>query len=88
VEKELPLKLEDATGSEGSGMFWENGPFVYPIPEEKTISARFGRRGLHYAHRPATSAPHHRAGRHKHRRMHSSLIALWSSELKSLQSRY
>ncbi len=36
VEKELPLKLEDSTGSEGSGMVWENGLFVYrtgkPLP--------------------------------------------------------
>jgi hypothetical protein len=36
VEKELPLKLEDATRSEGSGMVWENGLFVYrtgrPLP--------------------------------------------------------
>ncbi len=29
VEKELPLKLEDATRSEGSGMVWENGLFIY-----------------------------------------------------------
>ena len=28
VAKELPLKLEDATRSEGSGMVWENGLFV------------------------------------------------------------
>ena len=36
LEKELPLKLEDATRSEGSGMVWENGLFVYrtgrPLP--------------------------------------------------------
>src|SRR6266581_6104108 len=36
VEKELPLKLEDATRTEGSGMVWENGLFVYrtgrPLP--------------------------------------------------------
>ena len=36
VEKELPLKLEDANCSEGSGMVWENGLFVYrtgrPLP--------------------------------------------------------
>ena len=36
VENELPLKLEDAAGSEGSGMVWENGLFVYrtgrPLP--------------------------------------------------------
>jgi len=36
VEKELPPKLEDATRSEGSGMIWENGLFVYrtgrPLP--------------------------------------------------------
>ncbi len=36
VERELPLKLEDATLSEGSGMVWENGLFVYrtgrPLP--------------------------------------------------------
>jgi hypothetical protein len=29
VEHESPLKLEDATCSEGSGMVWENGLFVY-----------------------------------------------------------
>jgi hypothetical protein len=28
VEKELPLKLEAAARSEGSGMVWENGLFV------------------------------------------------------------
>jgi hypothetical protein len=36
VEKELPLKLEDATQSESSGMIWEDGLFVYstgrPLP--------------------------------------------------------
>ena len=36
VEKELQLKLEDATRSEDSGMVWENGLFVYrtgrPLP--------------------------------------------------------
>jgi len=36
VEKELPLKLEDATRSEGSGMVLENGLIVYrtgrPLP--------------------------------------------------------
>jgi hypothetical protein len=36
VQKELPLKLEDATRSEASGMVWENGLFVYrtgrPLP--------------------------------------------------------
>lgn len=36
VEHELPLKLEDATRSEGSGMVWENELFVYrtgrPLP--------------------------------------------------------
>ncbi len=36
VERELPHKLEDATRSEGSGMVWENGLFVYrtdrPLP--------------------------------------------------------
>ncbi len=36
VERELPLKLEDAARSEGSGMVWENGLFVYrtgrPLP--------------------------------------------------------
>jgi len=36
VEKELPLKLEDAPASEGSGMVWEKGLFVYrtgrPLP--------------------------------------------------------
>ena len=29
MEKEFSLKLEDATRSEGSGMVWENGLFVY-----------------------------------------------------------
>ena len=36
VERELPLKLEDAPPSEGSGMVWENGLYVYrtgrPLP--------------------------------------------------------
>jgi hypothetical protein len=36
VEKELPLKLEDAAREEGSGMVWENGLLVYstgrPLP--------------------------------------------------------
>ncbi len=36
VERELPLKEEDAPRSEGSGMVWENGLFVYrtgrPLP--------------------------------------------------------
>jgi hypothetical protein len=36
VEHELPLKLEDATSLEGTGMVWENGLFVYrtgrPLP--------------------------------------------------------
>jgi len=36
VEHALPLKLEDATSSEGSGMVWESGLFVYrtgrPLP--------------------------------------------------------
>jgi hypothetical protein len=36
VERELPPKPEDATSSEGSGMVWENGLFVYrtgrPLP--------------------------------------------------------
>ena len=36
VENQLPLKLDDATRSEGSGMVWENGLFVYrtgrPLP--------------------------------------------------------
>jgi hypothetical protein len=36
VERELPLKLEDAARSQGSGMVWENGLFVYrtgkPLP--------------------------------------------------------
>ena len=36
VERELPLKEEDAARSEGSGMVWENGLFVYrtgrPLP--------------------------------------------------------
>jgi len=29
VQKELPLQQEQATGSETSGMVWENGLFVY-----------------------------------------------------------
>ncbi len=36
VENELPLKLKDAVRSEGSGMVWESGLFVYrtgkPLP--------------------------------------------------------
>jgi hypothetical protein len=36
VKNKLPLTLEDATRSEGSGMVWENGLFVYrtgrPLP--------------------------------------------------------
>jgi hypothetical protein len=36
LEKELPVKLEDAARSEGSGMVWENGLLVYrtgrPLP--------------------------------------------------------
>jgi hypothetical protein len=36
VEKELPLKLEDAAHSEASGMVWEDGLFIYrtgtPLP--------------------------------------------------------
>ena len=36
VEHELPLKLKGATRSEGSGMVWEDGLFVYrtgrPLP--------------------------------------------------------
>jgi hypothetical protein len=36
VENQLPLKLEDAARSQGSGMVWENGLFVYrtggPLP--------------------------------------------------------
>lgn len=36
VEKELPVKPEDGTHLEGSGMVWENGLFVYrtgrPLP--------------------------------------------------------
>jgi len=36
VENRLPLKLEDATRSEGSGMVWEHGLIVYrtgrPLP--------------------------------------------------------
>jgi hypothetical protein len=36
VEKELPLKPEDASRQEGSGMVWENGLYVYrtgrPLP--------------------------------------------------------
>lgn len=37
MEKKLPLKLEDATGSEGSGMIWENGPFVYPFRRKRRV---------------------------------------------------
>lgn len=37
VEKELPLKQEAPARSEGSGMVWENGLFVYrtgrPLPQ-------------------------------------------------------
>jgi len=36
VERELPLAEGEAAGSEGSGMIWENGLFVYrtgkPLP--------------------------------------------------------
>jgi len=36
VERELPLQEGGAAGSEGSGMVWENGLFVYrtgkPLP--------------------------------------------------------
>jgi hypothetical protein len=36
VGHELPVKLEDTTRPEGSGMVWENGLFVYrtgnPLP--------------------------------------------------------
>jgi hypothetical protein len=36
AENQLPLKLEEATRSEGCGMVWENGLFVYrtgrPLP--------------------------------------------------------
>jgi methionine salvage enolase-phosphatase E1 len=36
VEKELPAKPQDATSSQGSGMVWEDGLFVYrtgrPLP--------------------------------------------------------
>jgi hypothetical protein len=36
VENQLPVKAEDDNGSEGSGMVWENGLFVYrtgrPLP--------------------------------------------------------
>jgi hypothetical protein len=36
VQKEAPLQTENATGSEGSGMVWENGLLVYrtgePLP--------------------------------------------------------
>ncbi len=36
VENQLPLKLDDATRSECSGMVWESGLFVYrtgrPLP--------------------------------------------------------
>lgn len=43
VENQLPLKLEDATRSEGSGMVWENGLFVYrtgkPLPSREVDNA-------------------------------------------------
>jgi hypothetical protein len=36
VENQLPPKPEDRAGSEGSGMVWENGLFIYrtgrPLP--------------------------------------------------------
>ena len=36
VERELPVKPDDSNPSEGSGMVWENGLFVYrtgrPLP--------------------------------------------------------
>jgi hypothetical protein len=36
VERELPVRAEDASRSEDSGMVWENGLFVYrtgrPLP--------------------------------------------------------
>jgi hypothetical protein len=38
VEKELPLKLEDATRSEGSGMVWENGLFCLPYRQAASIA--------------------------------------------------
>ncbi len=37
VQKELPLKLEDASGSEGGGMVWENGLFVYRTGRPLTV---------------------------------------------------
>jgi hypothetical protein len=43
VERELPLKLEGSIRSEGSGMVWENGLFVYrtgrPLPYRKVDDA-------------------------------------------------
>jgi hypothetical protein len=37
VENQLTLNLEETPGSEGSGMVWENGLFVYrtgrPLPQ-------------------------------------------------------
>jgi hypothetical protein len=39
VEKELPLKLEDGTRSEGSGMVWESGLFVYRTGRPLPLSA-------------------------------------------------
>ena len=36
VKREIPLRAEDATRTEGSGMVWEDGLFVYrtgrPLP--------------------------------------------------------
>ena len=43
VEKELPLMPEDAPRSEGSGMVWEDGLFVYrtgrPLPSRAVVDA-------------------------------------------------
>jgi len=43
VERELPLKLEGSIRSEGSGMVWENGLFVYrtgrPLPHRAVDDA-------------------------------------------------
>src|SRR5215467_155609 len=43
VEEQLPVKPEDGTRSEGSGMVWENGLFVYrtgrPLPSRAVDDA-------------------------------------------------
>ncbi len=40
VEKELPLKPEAPAPSEGSGMVWENGLFVYRTGRPLPLRAR------------------------------------------------